>query len=60
MQDWKFIVEKEMNDGKTLELAWRSGTNLDWVWLDDQNPWHVLYGYALKQVSVPQATRTLF
>jgi hypothetical protein len=62
MRDWKYIVEKEMQEGKSLELAWRLGTNLDWVWFDDDDEegirsCNVLYGLALKQVSDPSCSR---
>lgn len=58
--DWEFIIERELEKGKHLELAWRMETKLDWVWLDDdvngkRRGWAVLCGLALKQVSVPHA-----
>lgn len=54
--DWKNLVEREILEGKSLELAWRVDTNLDWVWLDDDiegdmRQWAVLCGLALKQVT---------
>jgi hypothetical protein len=56
--DWEFIVERELEMGKHLELAWRMETKLDWVWLDDDvdgktREWAVLCGLALKQVFAP-------
>ncbi|KAG6917465.1 hypothetical protein DXG01_002442 [Tephrocybe rancida] len=56
--DWKRLIEREMQEGKTLELAWRQESYLDWVWLDDdvdgyERRWAVLCGLALKQSSRP-------
>ncbi|KAG6866302.1 hypothetical protein C0991_006398 [Blastosporella zonata] len=56
--DWKNLIEREMEEGKTLELAWRRDTNIDWVWLDHdvnghERRWAVLCGLALKQSSRP-------
>lgn len=55
-----------MQEGKTLELAWRWGTNLDWVWLEDgieededNKGWNVLCGLALKQVSIPRISHEI-
>jgi hypothetical protein len=55
--DWNYVVEREMMEGKALELTWRSDTNLDWIWLEDDiygNPRAsaVLCGLALKQVRI--------
>ncbi|KAF9527557.1 Pleckstrin homology domain-containing protein, partial [Crepidotus variabilis] len=56
--DYKYLVENAVLAGKTVQLAWRYQTNLDWVWLDDDvfgeaRDWAVLCGLAFKQ-----ATRT--
>ena len=53
--NWKFLVEKEIKEGKSLQLAWRVDTNLDWVWLDtdvlgETRDSAVLCGLAFKQV----------
>jgi len=53
--DWKDLIERQMVEGKMLELAWRVDTNLDWIWLEHDvygkpRPWAVLCGLALKQV----------
>ena len=53
--NWKFLVEKEIKEGKSLQLAWRVDTNLDWVWLDtdilgETRDWAVLCGLPFKQV----------
>jgi hypothetical protein len=53
-RDWEFIVERELEKGKHLELAWRMEMKLDWIWLDDdvdgkKREWAVLCGLALKQ-----------
>lgn len=55
VSDWKNVVEREIRQGKSLELAWRSDTNLDWIWLEDDiygkpRASAVLCGLALKQV----------
>ncbi|KAF9007668.1 hypothetical protein BDZ89DRAFT_965606 [Hymenopellis radicata] len=54
VSDWKEIVERQINGGKVLELAWRIDTNLDWIWLETdmygfERPWTVLCGLALGQ-----------
>jgi len=53
-RDWEVIVERELEKGKHLELAWRMEMKLDWIWLDDdvdgkKREWAVLCGLALKQ-----------
>ncbi|KAF7985501.1 hypothetical protein HWV62_3705 [Athelia sp. TMB] len=52
-RDWELIIEREVNAGKHLELAWRTDTTLDWVWLDEDIEEHrrgcaVLWGLSLK------------
>ncbi|KAL1711106.1 Pleckstrin homology domain-containing protein [Schizophyllum commune] len=56
--DFKAEVERALERGVRLGLAWRMNTNLDWIWLDEDvrgNPryWAVLYGLALKQGRTP-------
>ncbi|KAF5369386.1 hypothetical protein D9758_002548 [Tetrapyrgos nigripes] len=58
VSDWKFVIEREIAEGKSLQLAWRNGTHLDWIWLDDDvegqaRRWSVLCGLAVKQSKVP-------
>ncbi|KAH7921911.1 hypothetical protein BV22DRAFT_1197834 [Leucogyrophana mollusca] len=53
-RDWKYVIEREMAAGKTLELAWRMEAKLDWVWQEDDiegnpRPWAILCGLVLKQ-----------
>lgn len=53
--DYKDVIERQLEDGKVLELAWRVDANFDWVWLDDtvfgdSRKWSVLGGLALEQV----------
>ena len=53
--DWKFLMEKEIKEEMSLQLAWRVDANLDWVWLDtdvvgETRDWAVLCGLAFKQV----------
>ena len=55
VSDWKDVVERQIQGGRVLELAWRIDTNLDWIWLEDdvyneERPWVVLCGLALQQV----------
>lgn len=57
VKDWKELIELQLSQGKELELAWRLGTQLDWIWLDTDvlgNPRDcaVLCGLAMQQ-SVP-------
>lgn len=54
-KDWEFIIEREVEKGKHIELAWRMETKLDWIWLDDdvngnKREFAVLCGLPLKQV----------
>jgi hypothetical protein len=54
--DWDFIIQRRIKEGRSLELAWRLDTKLDWVWQNecvDGTPrnWAVLCGLALKQAS---------
>ncbi|KAF8631778.1 hypothetical protein AX17_004993 [Amanita inopinata Kibby_2008] len=32
--EWDSLIQREVQAGGSLELAWRMGTNLDWIWLD--------------------------
>lgn len=55
VRDWDVIIKKRLAEGAHMELAWRLGTNLDWVlWHDDihghPRSWAVLAGLALNQV----------
>jgi hypothetical protein len=55
-RDWEFIVERELEKGKHLELAWRMEMKLDWIWLDEdvdgkKREWAVLCGLPLRQVN---------
>ncbi|KAJ7505417.1 Pleckstrin homology domain-containing protein [Mycena galericulata] len=54
VKDWKELIEQQLSEGKKLELAWRMGTQLDWVWLDNDvlgepRDGVVLCGLALQQ-----------
>ncbi|KAF5389237.1 hypothetical protein D9757_003483 [Collybiopsis confluens] len=58
VSDWNFLVERQLAAGNTLQLCWRQGSYLDWIWLDDDvqgqpRDWAVLCGLALKQLSAP-------
>lgn len=55
---WSSFVEHERQKGRTLQLAWRSGAHVDWVWNDlnaegEQREWSALCGLAFK--NSPQA-----
>jgi hypothetical protein len=55
--DYEYLIEKVLENGKSLQLAWRYQANLDWVWLDQDvfgkpREWSVLCGLAFKQVGV--------
>ena len=55
--DWDTLVEEPIRKGQRLELCWRSGSKLDWVWLEHDEegrdrPWAVLWGVASANVSV--------
>ena len=57
IRDWDTLVEEPIRKGERLELCWRSGSKLDWVWLDHDEegrnrPWAVLWGVANAHVSV--------
>ncbi|KAI0761941.1 Pleckstrin homology domain-containing protein [Trametes elegans] len=52
--EFRNLMEREHAEGATFELAWRQGTNLDWVWRlsdvqDKHRKWAVLCGLALAQ-----------
>ncbi|KIY67116.1 hypothetical protein CYLTODRAFT_397691 [Cylindrobasidium torrendii FP15055 ss-10] len=52
--DWHDVVEHQICGGRVLELAWRSGVNLDWIWQEEDvfnrdRSWVVLCGLALQQ-----------
>jgi hypothetical protein len=54
---WTNFIEREKKKGRTLQLAWRSETHVDWVWEDQASEdgyreWTVLFGLALKSVSL--------
>jgi len=57
IHDWDTLVEEPIRKGERLELCWRSGSKLDWVWLEQDEegrdrPWAVLWGVASAHVSV--------
>ncbi|KAJ7696070.1 Pleckstrin homology domain-containing protein [Mycena rosella] len=54
VKDWKELIELQLLEGQELELAWRLGTQLDWVWLDtdvlgEPRDCAVLCGLAMQQ-----------
>lgn len=56
VNEFGWLVQRRIDEGLSLELAWRMGAKLDWVWqLRDlqgrPRDWAVLYGLALNQVS---------
>lgn len=55
VREWEWLIQRRINEGFSMELAWRTGAKLDWVWqLHDlrgrPRDWAVLYGLALNQV----------
>ncbi|KAJ3515389.1 hypothetical protein NLJ89_g1784 [Agrocybe chaxingu] len=55
---YKYLIETEIRDGRSLQLSWRHKATLDWIWLDEDTygqprEWSVLCGVAFKQS--PQA-----
>ncbi|TDL23189.1 hypothetical protein BD410DRAFT_787507 [Rickenella mellea] len=58
LQNYQQLLEQPLANGGSLQLSWRTGTKLDWVWLEDdvegkKRDWEVLYGLALKYPSRP-------
>ncbi|KIK86882.1 hypothetical protein PAXRUDRAFT_152537 [Paxillus rubicundulus Ve08.2h10] len=54
LRSWRYTIERELQAGRKLALAWRSGTQLDWVWQEEDvegnaRPWAVLMGLSLQQ-----------
>lgn len=54
VRDWEVIIKNRLAEGAHMELAWRLGTNLDWIWWHDDfhghpRSWAVLAGLALNQ-----------
>ena len=57
VEDYDEVIGQAEEDGVHIGLAWRMGIRLDWIWqktdLDGRvKEWAVLYGFALKQVSL--------
>lgn len=55
VEDYDAVIGKALQEGATLQLAWRVDARLDWVWQQDDvlgryRDWAVLYGLALRQV----------
>ncbi|KAF9013461.1 Pleckstrin homology domain-containing protein [Cyathus striatus] len=58
VRDWKSLVEREIVKGRPLQLCWRVGANLDWIWLDqdvngNDRPWVILCGLAFRHSAKP-------
>ncbi|KAK2465224.1 hypothetical protein APHAL10511_002578 [Amanita phalloides] len=54
LPDWNSLIHLALLHGKKLELAWRAGTNLDWIWLETDvdekvRKWAVLCGLVVKE-----------
>ncbi|KAF9242584.1 Pleckstrin homology domain-containing protein [Melanogaster broomeanus] len=54
LRNWRYIIERELQAGGRLALAWRLEAQLDWVWKEEDvegnaRPWAVLSGLALRQ-----------
>ena len=55
LPDWSSLIQLALVQGKRLELAWRIGTHLDWIWLETDidekvRNWAVLCGLVVKEV----------
>jgi hypothetical protein len=55
LRSWTYTIERELQAGGKLALAWRFGAQLDWVWQEEDvegnpRPWAVLLGLSLQQV----------
>ncbi|KAF8443073.1 Pleckstrin homology domain-containing protein [Boletus edulis BED1] len=53
-KSWKTIIERQLQAGEQLKLAWRFNGRLDWVWQEQDvegnaRPWAVLSGLSLWQ-----------
>lgn len=56
VREYEWLVQTAIDEGSTLELAWRMGAKLDWVYQTDDvegqaRDWAVLCGLSLKQVT---------
>jgi hypothetical protein len=65
IKDWRELIELQLSEGKELELAWRLGTQLDWVWLDtdvlgEPRECAVLCGLAMQQVTPSFSPNQIF
>ncbi|KAF8840746.1 hypothetical protein BDN67DRAFT_1002755 [Paxillus ammoniavirescens] len=54
LRSWRYTIERELQAGRKLALAWRFGAQLDWVWQEEDvegnaRPWAVLLGLSLQQ-----------
>ena len=52
---WKTVIDLPVANGRKLELCWRFGLHLDWIWLHgdvngNKRDWEVLYGLAMQNV----------
>jgi hypothetical protein len=55
--DYDAVIGKALEDGASLQLAWRMDARLDWIWqpedvLGKYREWVVLYGLAIRQVRI--------
>ena len=55
--DWNYLMENELEKGKSLQLDWRVDANLDWIWLetdisDKSRDWAVLSGLPFKKLRI--------
>lgn len=54
-RSWKAFLERKLRAGKKLQLGWKHGGQLDWVWQEQDidgnaRPWSVPSGLSLRQV----------
>lgn len=56
LRSWDNLYADEIRKGRRLELCWRAGPNVEWIWRDEdvdgqKRDWNVLYYVGFRQVS---------
>ncbi|KAG8892497.1 hypothetical protein FRC00_011965, partial [Tulasnella sp. 408] len=54
LRSWENLYADEIRRGRRLELCWRTGPNVEWIWRDEdidgkQRDWNVLYYVGFRQ-----------
>lgn len=57
LEDYDAVIGRAVENGASLQLAWRMDARLDWVWQPDDvtgryRDWAVLYGLSIRQASI--------